>query len=229
MTAFEREIREQLFAMQDMPYRDFQAGLMPTVDKETIIGVRTPALRKFAKKVAKDARVGEFLDSLPHGYYEENNLHGLLIGEIADFEQCLSRTERFLSYVDNWATCDLFAPAVFGKNKDRLLSAIRRWIASDETYRIRFGVDMLMRFYLEEDFEPEQLEMAAQIRSEEYYVRMAVAWYFATALAKQYAATIPFLEEGRLENWTHNKAIQKARESYRITPQQKEYLKSLKK
>lgn len=228
MSTICEEIQARLFEMQDLEYRDFHGALMPTVDKNTIIGVRTPMLRKFAKELAKRPDIGEFLEKLPHTYYEENNLHGFLIEHIRDYAKCLAETEKFLPYVDNWATCDLMAPKVFARHKARLLEPIKGWIASRETYTIRFGVGMLMRFYLDEEFSPEYAEMVAAIRSEEYYVNMMIAWYFATALAKQYEAVLPYLQERRLSVWTHNKAIQKARESYRITPEQKEYLNTLK-
>lgn len=221
------EIRAGLFAMQDPKYRDFHAKLIPNVGKEAIIGVRTPALRKYAKEAAKKPEIQEFLAALPHPYYDENNLHGFVIEQIKDFNQCMEAVEAFLPYIDNWATCDMLSPKVFGKHTDRLLPAVRRWIASEETYTVRFGVNMLMRFYLDEEFRPEFLELAADIQSEAYYVKMVIAWYFATALAKQYDAALPFLEQKRLEAWTHNKAIQKARESCRITAEQKEYLKTL--
>lgn len=222
------EIREKLFEMQDLGYRDFHAKLIPNIDKEKIIGVRTPTLRKYAREAAKEPAIKEFLASLPHRYYDENNLHGFVIEQIRNFDECLEAVDRFLPYVDNWATCDLMAPKVFGKHREELLTAVRRWLTSGETYTIRYGVNMLMRFFLDEDFRPEYLDMVAGIRSEEYYVKMVVAWYFATALAKQYDAVIPFLEQCRLDKWTHNKAIQKARESYRITAEQKEYLNTLK-
>lgn len=223
-----REIQSRLLAMQDLKYRDFHGALMPTVEKERIIGIRVPKLRKFAKELAGNPDIGVFLKDLPHTYYEENNVHAFLIEQIKDYETCLAQVERFLPFVDNWATCDMMAPKVFGKHKNELLEAILRWIASDKTYTIRFGVGMLMRFYLDEDFKPEYLGMVAELRSEEYYVNMMIAWYFATALAKQYEAALPYFEERRLDVWTHNKAIQKARESYRITQEQKEYLNTLK-
>lgn len=228
MTDICEEIRAEHFAMQDSEYRDFHAKLIPNIVKENIIGVRTPALRKYAKEAAKKTEIQEFLAALPHKYYDENNLHGFVIEQVRDFDKCLEAVEAFLPYIDNWATCDMLSPKVFGKYTEKLLPAVRRWLVSGETYTIRYGVNMLMRFYLDEQFQPEYLELAAAIRSEEYYVKMVIAWYFATALAKQYDATLPFLEQKRLEAWTHNKAIQKARESYRITAEQKEYLKSLK-
>lgn len=223
-----RKIQAGLFELQDTEYRDFHAGLMPTVDKEKVIGVRTPVLRKYAGKLSGQPEAQEFLKTLPHTYYEENNLHGFLLEKIKDYDTCMGEMKKFLPYIDNWATCDGWAPKVFGRHKEELIKEIPGWLESGQTYVIRFGVNMLMRFFLDEDFKPEYAEKVAAIRSEEYYVKMVVAWYFATALAKQYDAVIPFLEERRLENWTHQKTIQKARESYRISPAQKEYLKTLK-
>lgn len=222
------EIREELFRLQDIAYRDFQSKIMPTVDAKTTIGVRTPELRRLAKQLAKREDVGAFLDDLPHAYLDENQLHAFIVSELRDYEACLREVERFLPYVDNWATCDQMSPKVFKKHRAELLDPIRRWIASDATYTVRFGVGMLMEHYLDDDFDPAYLDMVAAVVSEEYYVRMMVAWYFATALAKQYDATIPYLEERRLEPWTHNKAIQKAIESRRISPEQKDYLRGLK-
>ena len=221
-------IRAELWELQDQGYKDFHAKLIPTVAPETIIGVRTPQVRKLAKKWAKDPQIGEFLAQLPHKYYDENNVHAFIVEQFRDYGQCLEQTERFLPYIDNWATCDMMAPKVFARHTEELIEPIRRWISSTETYTIRFGIGMLMRFYLDEAFRPEYPEWVAEIRSEEYYVNMMRAWYFATALAKQYEAVLPFLEGKRLDAWTHNKAIQKARESNRVTAEQKEYLKGLK-
>lgn len=228
MTTVTEKIRRDLFAMQDLPFRDFQAKLMPTVEKDAIIGVRTPELRKYAGKQAADPEIEEFLDALPHRYFEENNVHAFVIEKMKDYGKCIQEVERFLPYIDNWATCDLFSPRVFARHKKELLEMIRKWIASEDTYTVRFGVGMLMRFYLDGDFKEEYLELAAGIRSEEYYVNMMIAWYFATALAKQYDAVLPFLEDCRLDEWTHNKAIQKACESRRISAEQKAYLRTLK-
>ena len=222
------EIREELFHLQDAKYRAFQAKLIPTAGPETFIGVRTPELRKYAKQLEKREDVQEFLDALPHRYFDENQLHAFLLSRIKDYDRCMGEVLRFLPYVNNWATCDQMSPKVFRKHRQELLEKIRIWIRSDETYTIRFGVGMLMEHYMDEDFDPAYPEMAAGIRSEEYYVNMMRAWYFATALAKQYEAVIPFVENRRLDVWTHNKTIQKAVESYRITPGQKDYLKSLK-
>ena len=224
----QEEILQRLFALQDLQYRDFQAKLMPTVDKNTIIGVRTPELRKLAKEFAKREDIGAFLDALPHGYYDENNLHGFILCEEKDFDRVIARLDAFLPYIDNWATCDLLSPKVFKKNKAELLPHIRRWLASSKVYTIRFGIEMLLSHYLDEDFAPEYLNWVAVLRSEEYYINMMIAWYFATALDKQYEAALPILLERRLAPWTHNKTIQKAIESYRITDEQKAYLRSLK-
>ena len=221
-------VQTRLFELQDLKYRDFHAKLMPTVNKEKIIGVRTPALRVFAKKYGKTDEAKEYLQILPHQYYEENNLHGLLIEQIKDYDICLEELERFLPYIDNWATCDMLAVKVVKKHLDTFTDEVYRWMESDHAYTIRFGISMLMRYYLEDAFQMEYPEKVAQIRSEEYYVNMMRAWYFATALAKQYDKILPFIEKQKLDVWTHNKTIQKAIESYRITPEQKEYLRGLK-
>ena len=221
-------MREELFKLQDVKYRDFQKKLIPTVDPDTVIGVRTPDLRKLAKKMRGTPEAEAFMEVLPHEYFDENQLHAFLISEEKDYDRCIRRVEAFLPYIDNWATCDQLSPKVFKKHKDELLTRIRMWMKSDYTYTIRFAIGMLMQHFLDEDFDLQYPDMVAQIRSEEYYVNMMIAWYFATALAKQYEAAVSYLETQKLDVWTHNKAIQKARESYRITPEQKEYLKSLK-
>lgn len=222
------KIRQHLFAMQDIKYKEFHGKLMPTIDPDTIIGVRIPMLRKYAKELLKSNETEEFIRDLPHQYYDENNLHGYIIEQTKDFHECVGQIEAFLPYVDNWATCDTMAPKVFKKHKQELLPYIEKWICSEEPYTVRFAVNMLMRFFLDDDFDTRYLDMAAGVQTEEYYVKMVIAWYFATALAKQYESTIPYMEKQVLEKWTHNKSIQKARESYRITEDQKEYLKSLK-
>ena len=219
---------ELLFQLQDKGYRDFQSKLIPTIPVETIIGVRIPTIRKLAKEYGKDPESVEFLKQLPHTYYDENILHALLVAEIKDYEVCVKEVERFLPYVDNWAVCDIYSPKVFRKNKGKLIDKIREWTASDHPYTCRFGMEMLMTHFLDEDFRVEYLEIPAAVHSEEYYVNMMIAWFYATALAKQWDATIGYIEDQRLDTWTHNKTIQKARESYRITPEQKEYLKTLK-
>lgn len=221
-------IESRLFALQDLKYRDFQAKLMPTVSKDSIIGVRTPLLRKLSKEMAKEQDIEYFLKDIPHKYYDENNLHGFIVEGMKDFERCISEVNAFLPYVDNWATCDLMSPKIFKKHTDELLLHIEKWISSDKTYTIRFGIEMLMSFYLDEKYKSEYSEMVGRIRSEEYYVNMMIAWYFATALAKQYKANIKFIEDKKLDVWVHNKTIQKACESYRITDEQKAYLKTLK-
>ena len=228
MNTAEKQIRDRLFALQDIGYRDFHSSLMPTMDKALVIGVRMPRLRKLAKELKGTELAEEFLQILPHRYYEENNLHMLLIEQISDYEECICELNRFLPYVDNWATCDMGGPAVFKKHLRELPEEIDKWLASEATYTVRYGIGMLMRHYLDEAFDPEYLKRVAKIESKEYYIRMMVAWYFATALAKQYAHALPYLEEHRLERWIHNKTIQKAVESYRITPEQKAYLKTLK-
>ncbi len=222
------QIKSKLFALQDLKYKDFQSSLMPTVNSDTVIGVRTPELRKYAKELSKDGCAAEFLRSLPHEYYEENNLHAFLIEQVKDFEQCIEEINRFLPYIDNWFTCDTMRPKCFKKHADALLSEIETWISSSHTYTVRFGIGMLMAFHLDENFDKKYLDWVAAIRSEEYYVNMMIAWYFATALAKQHEAALPYLEEERLPLWVHNKTIQKAVESYRITDEQKRYLRSLK-
>ena len=222
------EIRTGLFSLQDTAYRDFQGKLIPGLGAETMIGVRTPELRKLAKELAKREDIREFLKDLPHEYFDENQVHAFILSEEKDFEKCMDELELFLPYVDNWATCDQMSPKVFRKNKKDLLTAIKRWIESDQTYTVRFAIKMLMEHFLDEDFDPIYPEMVAEVRSEEYYIRMMIAWYFATALAKRYDAVLPYLKQEKLDVWTHNKAIQKAVESYRITEEQKIYLKSLK-
>ena len=222
------KVQQDLFTMQDLKYRNFHAKLMPTVEKESVIGVRVPVLRTYAKKFGKTEEAKQFLKILPHQYYEENNLHGLLIEQMKDYELCIEELIRFLPYINNWATCDILSVKAVKGHLDSYIKNIYQWLESDYTYTIRFGINMLMRYYLEEEFKIEYPEKVAAIRSEEYYVNMVRAWYFATALAKKYAQVLPFLEEQKMDVWTHNKTIQKAIESYRITPEQKEYLRTLK-
>lgn len=221
-------IESRLFELQDLEYKEFHSRLMPNVETERIIGVRTPNLRKLSKELAKEADIELFLGQLPHQYYEENNVHGFVIETFKDYDKVIEYLDRFLPYVDNWATCDMMTPKIFGKHLPQLLEKIDEWIESDNTYMTRFGIRMLMNFYLEENFEQKYLEKVAGIRSEEYYVNMMIAWYFATALAKQYDTTVKVIENHQLDKWIHNKTIQKAVESNRITKQQKEYLKTLK-
>ncbi len=224
--AVRKKTENDLFEMQDSGYRDFHAALMPTIEKDTIIGVRTPALRKYAKSFAKSSEAEVFLKDLPHRYYEENNLHGFMLCEMKDMERCVSELEAFLPYIDNWATCDMLRPKVFKKNPESLIPFVRKWLASGETYTMRYAIGMLLSYFLDEEFKPEYPELVASIDSEEYYVQMMQAWYFATALAKQWDAVIPFIEQKRMSKWVHNKTIQKSVESYRITPSQKEYLRT---
>lgn len=222
-------IRAHLWELADEKYRDFHSRLIPNVNPEKIIGVRTPLVRRYARELKNEPGKEVFLNDLPHRYYDENNLHGFLIEGIKDFDKCTEELDRFLPYVDNWATCDLMAPKVLGMHKDKTLTYIRKWLSSGKTYTIRFGIDMLMKFYLDEDFRTWQQDMVIDANNDEYYVNMAVAWYFATALAKQYDEAVKVFEERRIPDAaTHNKAIQKAGESLRIPPKRKEYLKTLK-
>ena len=220
-------LQEELFKLQDTEYRDFNSSLIPGIEKETVIGVRTPVLRKFAKEYAKSGETEQFMRELPHKYYEENNLHMMLIGQIKDYAECISELEKFLPYIDNWATCDMIALRTVKNHLDIFIQEVCRWIASDHPYIVRFGIGMLMRYYLDDAFRPEYLAWVAAVHSEEYYVNMMRAWYFATALAKQPAAALPWLTEKRLDVWTHNKTIQKAVESRRIPPEQKQALRAL--
>lgn len=223
-------MQSRLFELQDRGYKEFHAKLIPTINPDVIIGVRTPDLRKLAKNLSKaepDA-VKIFMSQLPHAYYEENNLHGFLIENIKDYDECIKALDAFLPYVDNWATCDGTVPKILTKHTDKLLSQIHIWLSSDHTYTVRYAIGLLMRCYLDEHFKDEYPALVAGVSSKEYYINMMRAWYFATALAKQYEAIIPWLEKRRLDTWTHNKTIQKAVESYRITKEQKVYLKTLK-
>lgn len=225
-------ITEELFALQDVSYADFQKKLTPNIPRERFIGVRVPEARKLAKRIAKrlahEPEASLFLRDLPHKYYDENILHSLLLSEVKDYEDCIVAVDAFLPYIDNWAVCDILSPKIFKKHKTALLEKIKEWAASEETYTCRFGMEMLLSHFLDEDFKPTYLEIPVSVHREEYYVRMMIAWFFATALAKQWDATITYIEEHRLDTWTHNKTIQKARESKRITLKQKEYLKTLK-
>ena len=221
------ELLKRLFNLQDLKYRDMQIKIIPNIDPESIIGVRTPDLKNLAKEILKSGDYKAFIEELPHKYFEENQLQAFIISGIKDINECMEELGKFLPYVDNWATCDQMSPKVFKKHKEELLTCIKVWIASDKPYTIRFGVGMLMEHFLNEDFDLSFPEMVANLRSEEYYVNMMIAWYFATALGKQYQSIIPFIEQKRLDDWTHNKAIQKSVESYRITEEQKKYLKTL--
>lgn len=219
-------LQQQLFVLQDEEYRDFYSKLMPNIPKEDVIGIRVPVLRKFAKEFAKSDEKEKFLKELPHRYYEENNLHMMLLVEMKDYDGCMQEMEQFLPYINNWATCDFPAPKCFEKHKKDVFEHIKIWIKSSQTYTVRYAIGMLMRLFLEDDFSAEYPQMVAEVSSEEYYINMMIAWYFATALAKQWDAVIPYIEQRKLSPWVHRKTIQKAVESYRITPGQKEYLKS---
>ena len=222
------EIKDRLFQEKDDAYQVFQSKLIPTVDASYFIGVRTPALRNLAKEYAQREDVGEFLKELPHKYFDENQLHAFILSYCKDYDFCMEECDKFLAYVDNWATCDQMSPKIFGKHKEELLKQVKIWLKSGHTYTVRFGIKMLMEHFLDADFNVAYPKMVAKIRSDEYYINMMIAWYFATALAKQYESIIPFIEGKKLDVWTHNKTIQKAIESYRITPEQKDYLRSLK-
>lgn len=218
------EIQKKLVSMSEDKYRDFSAKLMPTVDKSKVLGIRIPILRKYAKELED---YEDFLKNLPHKYFEEDNLHGFLIEKEKDFDKCICLLDSFLPFVDNWATCDSMKPKVLKKYPEKLLIHIKKWIKSKDTYTVRYGINLLMSYYLEDNFECEYHKLVADITSDEYYINMMRAWYFATALAKQYENTICYIENKSLDIWTHNKTIQKAVESYRISDDKKEYLKSL--
>ena len=221
-------IQTQLFKMQDVEYKNFHSKLMPTVDEQKVIGIRIPILRKFAKDFAKSDEAEGFIASLPHKYYEEDNLHAFVLEKVKDFDRAVKLTEDFLPYMDNWATCDMFMPLVFKKNKDKILPYALKWIKSDHTYTIRYGIGVLMKLFLDDDFKEDYMKVVSYVKSDEYYVNMMIAWYFATALARQYESAVKYIEHKRLPVWVHNKTIQKAVESYRISKETKEYLKTLK-
>ena len=221
-------IQKKLFELQDFTYRDFHSKLMPTVPKDKIIGVRVPLLRKMAKELNKSPLKADFLESLPHKYYEEDNLHAFLIEQIKDFDECVSALDNFLLFVDNWATCDMMSPKVLGEKPDELFLKINEWIRSSHIYTVRFGIVVLMKFFMDEHLDEKHLQMLLTIKSDEYYINMAIAWYLATALSSRWDKVIPYIENQKFNKWVHNKAIQKAIESYRITPEQKAYLKTLK-
>lgn len=224
----EKYVQECLLELQDEKYKDFNCKLIPNVNKDTVIGVRTPELRKFAKEFSKTDMAADFIKILPHQYYEENNVHGFIIENLKNYDEIIRELDRFLPYIDNWATCDLLSPKLFKKHLPELLLEIKKWMASGDTYTIRFGIEMLMSFYLAGEFKSEYLKMVSSVHSQEYYVNMMSAWFFATALAKQYDETIKYIENKKLDVWVHNKSIQKAIESYRITDSQKAYLRTLK-
>ena len=223
------KIVEELFKLQDKDYLDFQAKLIPNVDIDYFIGVRTPNLRKYAKEMIKNQSYESFLEELPHKYFDENQLHAFILSEIKDYNQLITYINSFLPYIDNWATCDQLTPNILKKNRDKLIKEIKRWLKSKETYTLRFSIKMLMQHYLDDEFKEEYLNLVSKIKTEDYYLKMMISWYFATALSKQYPIAVKYLEEHKLDKWIHNKTIQKAIESYRISPEQKKYLKSLKK
>ena len=222
MTLYERLIKEQ-----DAAYREFQTKLVPNVPQEALLGVRTPAMRAIAKEIGKSAERDAFLSSLPHAYYEENLIHFFVLADIRDFDECVKRVEAFLPYVDCWPVSDQATPKAFRKHHEKLLPYVEKWIASEHVYTARFGLRMLMNEFLDADFKEEYLALAANKTGNDYYLKMMIAWFFATALFKQYAATIPYFEQHRLDEWVHKKAIQKAVESYRVTDTHKDYLKTL--
>ncbi len=219
------KITEAVLSLADSEYKKFHSRLMPTVNPDKIIGVRTPHLRRLAKELRGSREAEEFLRNLPHKYYEEDNLHAFLIENIKDFESCISALNKFLPFVDNWATCDCMRPKILKSEPQKLLKQIKAWLKSEHTYTVRFAIGTLLSYYLDGEFMPEYLELVASVQSEEYYIRMMKAWYFATALAKQYQTALPYITEQKMDGWTHNKTIQKAVESYRLTDEQKTYLK----
>lgn len=228
MKEIEKQVREKLFLMQDLKYKQFHSRLIPTVNEDLIIGVRTPQLRKFAKEFAKENASKEFLKILPHKYYEENNLHAFLIESEKDFSVAIKLCEAFLPYIDNWATCDMFSPKCFKKHPDKLLEKIKLWLKSENLYTVRYAIVCLLSNFLDEKFSEDILELVCAVKSKEYYINMAIAWFFSVALVKQYEFTLPYITEKRLDMWVHNKSIQKAVESLRIEKSTKEYLKTLK-
>ena len=221
-------VQKRLFALRDEGYARFQSALIPNIPKETVIGVRMPLMRKLAKEIAGEAEMQAFLTGLPHAYYDENILHSVLLSQMTDYSACMEAVKAFLPYIDNWAVCDCLSPKVFAGHKPELMENIRKWAKSEHVYTCRFGLEMLMTHFLDGDFRLEYLELPASVKLEDYYAKMMVAWFFATALAKQWDAAVVYLTQNRLDPWTHNKTIQKARESYRISAEQKAYLKALK-
>ena len=222
------DIETELFKLQDKKYQKLQVNLVPNVDKEKIIGVRVPDIRKLAKKYKNDDSINLFLKELPHKYYDENLLHGLIISEINDYNKCVEEVQKFLPHVDNWAVCDTMSPKIFAKHKDKLMIEIKKWMRSSKVYTCRFGIRMLMNHFLKDEYKKEYLELPASIQTDEYYLKMMIAWFYATALAYRWDDAVKYLDEKKLDKWIHNKTIQKAIESYRITDSQKEYLRKIK-
>lgn len=222
------KIKAFLQEYKNQRLKEFNAKLIPNINADCVLGISLPTLRKFAKELYSTCDCTPFLQDLPHQFHEENHLHAFLIEQIKDYGECIRLTQEFLPFVDNWAVCDCFKPPVFKKNKQKLLVEIIKWLTSAHAYTIRYGVCMLLTHFLDGDFTPDLLECVAKIKSQDYYVQMVIAWYFATALAKQYGYAIKYLQEKRLCSWVHNKTIRKAIESFRITKEQKQYLKTLK-
>ena len=228
MNDFEKRVVERLFELKDEKYKEFSSALIPGVDVDCVIGVRTPDMRRLAREFYHSGDYEDFLDSLPHKYHEKYFIHAMLIEQIKDFDEVVRKTELLLPFVNNWAVCDSFSPKCFAKNKEKLIKKIRVWLRASDTYTVRFALKMLMTHFLDADFKTEFLDIAAEVKSDEYYIKMMQAWYFATALAKQYSYAVKYLEANRLSAWVHNKTIQKAVESLRISDEKKVYLKSLK-
>ena len=222
------DIQKELFKLQDLKYKEFHKKLIPNVDENLIIGVRTPLVKKLTKTIVKEGKDKEFLKNLPHKYYEENNICAFLINEMKDYKNAIESLDKFLPHIDNWATCDGVRPKCFKNNTDKLIFEIEKWLKSDHEYTVRFALEMIMVFYLDEKFDIKYLDMASKIKSDKYYINMMISWLFATSLAKQYEKTVPYIEEKILPLWVHNKTIQKAIESYRVSDENKKYLKSLK-
>ena len=223
----DNEIIKSLYALQDTAYRDFNSKLIPNISSDLFIGVRTPQLRQLAKDLIKSDAVDDFIKQLPHKYFEENQLHAFILSEIRDFERLICELNRFLPYIDNWATCDQLNPCVFKKNLDILYECVCKWIKSDDVYTVRFAIKTLMQYWLDDKFNTKYADMVANIKSDEYYINMMRAWYFATAVAKQFDKVLPYFEKGRIDEWTRLRAIQKSTESYRISDKNKEILRGL--
>ena len=221
-------VYEMLLNKQDKEYQEFQSKLVPNIDKNSIIGVRTPDMKAIAKELYGTKEANDFLNNLPHKYYEENLIHTFLIAMIKDYDECVKEFDRFLPYANCWPVTDQSSPKSFKKNHDKLIKDTKRWISSEHTYTARFGLRILMNEFLDDDFKPEYLKLASEKKGDDYYLKMMVAWYFATALAKQYDATISYFENHVLDSWTHNKAIQTALESFRVSDEHKAYLRTLK-
>lgn len=222
------EIRERLFSLRDEKYAEFTSGLIPTLAKEKFIGVRTPLLRSLAREIYRSGDYRDFLSELPHKYYEEDNLHGFIICQMKDIGECISELRRFIPFTDNWATNDCTRPPVLKKHPEKTLALATEYLKSEEVYTVRYGIGLLLSYFLDEHFDEGHLKAVSEIRSDEYYVNMMIAWYFATALAKQYESTLPYIENRTLSPWVHNKTIQKALESYRVSQDRKLFLKALK-